>query len=94
MKEGVGGLLVDEQERLVREMQEVEEKKRAVSREERLLKFTALKKKMEAVVGEPVSSKQKDSTNDPFVSWAPVQKQRGVAQQLQTYADQFRPSAF
>ena len=50
VKEGVGGLLVDEQERLGREMQEVEEKKRAVSREERLLKFTALKKKLEAVV--------------------------------------------
>ena len=39
--EGVGGLLVNEQERLVKEMQEVEEKKKTASREERLLRFTA-----------------------------------------------------
>ena len=67
VKEGVGGLLVDEQERLVREMQEVEERKRAVSREERLLKFTAHKKKVEAVVEEPFNSKQKDSLEEKRV---------------------------
>merc|ERR1719237_280348 len=39
--EGVGGLLVNEQERLVQEMQEVEERKKTASREERLLRFTA-----------------------------------------------------
>ena len=38
---GVEGLLVEEQEKLVKEMQEGEEKKKAASREERLLRFTA-----------------------------------------------------